>query len=292
MRRYLKVSKRGDTLIEVMLSISIFALVAMITINMMNDGLNTAQRTLEAEMARNEIDAQAEALRFIHNNYVAERQKLEEQSQFRKIWSKLTSNAVRPSMTLDEATDVIEGRSFDINDMTTCDEPYKSMGHLERYKAFVLNTRLIVPELSAGADFRYLGYGYNKTVAGKDSNLLDHIIEYYYLGGVKSKKFVPPSLYPRIIYKKLNDTGLGAATNDSDDAVLDEGEDIFNDVALAEGVWINAVSNLENIGGTLDPKKGADYYDFYIRTCWHAAGQRTPSTITTVVRLYNPEVME
>ena len=67
MRRHLK-SKRGDTLIEVMLSISIFAFVAMLTINMMNDGINTAQRTLEAEMARNEIDAQAEALRFIHNN--------------------------------------------------------------------------------------------------------------------------------------------------------------------------------------------------------------------------------
>ena len=69
--------KRGDTLIEVMLSIAIFSLVAIITINMMNDGLNTAQRTLETEMARNEIDAQAEALRFIHNNYVSERQKSE-----------------------------------------------------------------------------------------------------------------------------------------------------------------------------------------------------------------------
>ena len=40
-------TRRGDTLIEVMLSISIFAVVALLSVNLMNDGINTAQRTLE-----------------------------------------------------------------------------------------------------------------------------------------------------------------------------------------------------------------------------------------------------
>ena len=286
------VVRRGDTLIEVMLSISIFALVAMITINMMNDGINTAQRTLEAEMARNEIDAQAEALRFIHNNYIAERQKTEEQSQFRKIWRKLTDNAIRPSMTVQEIADKDSGKSFDINDMNTCEEPYGTQAHLERFKSFVLNTRLIVPELSADTKFKYLGYSYGGSdSANNKDNLLNHIINYYSVGGNKSDKFSPPSLYPRIIYGKLNNKSVGPSTNSDDEANLDEGEDIYNDIAVAEGIWIDAVSNIE-VTNKSTRTKGADYYDFYIRTCWHAAGVRTPSTITTVVRLYNPEIME
>lgn len=274
MRRQVKTSRRGDTLIEVMLSISIFALVAMITINMMNDGINTAQRTLEAEMARNEIDAQAEALRYIHNNYVAERQKLESESQFRKIWNKLISKAVRPSVTATEMAETESGKSFDINDMNSCEEPYAEQAHLQRFNAFVLNTRLIMPELSTESDFKYLGYNYNE--------LTDHMIAYH---NTDAKKFSAPSLYPRLIFGKLANKGTGKAN--TEEANLDEGKDIFNDIAVAEGIWIDAVSNIDTYG-----KTGADYYDFYIRTCWHAAGQRVPSTITTVVRLYNPEVME
>ena len=56
----------GDTLIEVMFSVTVFALVIVVSINLMNGGINTAQKTLEVTMTRNEIDAQAEAIRFIH----------------------------------------------------------------------------------------------------------------------------------------------------------------------------------------------------------------------------------
>ena len=46
--RLKKQIKHGDTIVEVMLSIAIFSAVAMLTINLMNRGLNTAQTTLEA----------------------------------------------------------------------------------------------------------------------------------------------------------------------------------------------------------------------------------------------------
>lgn len=286
MRRHLG-EKHGDTLIEVMLSISIFALVAMITINMMNNGINTAQRTLEAEMARNEIDAQAEALRFIHNGYVSERQKLENQSQFRKIWEKLTNNAVRPSITVAEMQDGNAGKSFDINDMDYCGQAYESGAHLSRFKAFVLNTRLIVPELSTSPNFSYLGLSYSNSAGGAD-NLLNHMIVYYENAGNKTGKFGVPTLYPRIIYGSLAKNTTTPASNDAD--VLDESSNIYNDITVAEGIWIDAVSNVEVTAGARS--KSADYYDFYIRTCWQPAGIRTPSTITTVVRLYNPEIMQ
>ena len=275
-RLVVKRTRRGDTLIEVMLSISIFAMVAMLTINMMNDGINTAQRTLEAEMARNEIDAQAEALRYIHNSYVSERQKSNAESQFRRIWNTLISNSVSPRETDDSAADEQGdgGTSFDINDFKTCAAGYNGTDkHLRKFKAFVLNPRLIIPDTSlGGGDFKYMGTPY--------SELMNHMV--IYDNDTSGHKFAAPALYPRIIYKRLS----GSSTDTNDAANLDENNAIYNDVATAEGIWIDAVGN-----NKLIPRR-SDYYDFYIRTCWHGAGQTVPSTITTVVRLYNPEVME
>ncbi len=272
----LNTTRHGDTLIEVMLSIAIFALVAMVTINLMNDGLNTAQRTLESEMARNEIDAQAEALRFIHNNYVSERQKSENYSQFRKAWNKITSKIMTPEQTVDN-TDMISedgGNAFDINNMDSCSSAYGNNRHLDKYGAFVLNTRLLLPDMSKNTEtFSYLGQNY--------STILSHMVVDY---KNQSSVFRSPSIYPRIIYKKLD----SPASGNNDTSNLDENGEYYNDIQYAEGIWINAVGNTSNKATV----KRSDYYDFYIRTCWQAVGSSAPSTITTVVRLYNPEVME
>ena len=56
-------TKRGDTIIEVMFAIAIFGLVAILSISSMNRGVVTAETTLEATTARDELNAQAEALR-------------------------------------------------------------------------------------------------------------------------------------------------------------------------------------------------------------------------------------
>ena len=64
--------KRGDTLIEVMFAVGIFGLAAVGAISLMNAGLASTQNSLETTMARQEIDAQAEALRFIHDAYLTE----------------------------------------------------------------------------------------------------------------------------------------------------------------------------------------------------------------------------
>ena len=62
---------RGDTIIEVLFAITIFSLIAVSAMTLMNRGLQTSQQSLELTAVRQEIDGQAEALRFLHGAYVA-----------------------------------------------------------------------------------------------------------------------------------------------------------------------------------------------------------------------------
>lgn len=63
-------SYRGDTLIEVMLAITVFSLIVVSSLAIMNQGLYTAQRSSEISLVRSQIDSQAEALRFLNASYV------------------------------------------------------------------------------------------------------------------------------------------------------------------------------------------------------------------------------
>lgn len=61
---------RGDTLIEVLFAVAVFSLVAVGALSIMNQGTATAQRALEITLVRQEIDAQAETLRFLNASYI------------------------------------------------------------------------------------------------------------------------------------------------------------------------------------------------------------------------------
>lgn len=64
-------SQRGDTIIEVMVAFAVFAMVAVGAITVMNQGTAGAQDTLETTQVRQQIDNQAEMLRFLHQAYLA-----------------------------------------------------------------------------------------------------------------------------------------------------------------------------------------------------------------------------
>ncbi|MEI6850430.1 MAG: hypothetical protein WCK26_00505 [Candidatus Saccharibacteria bacterium] len=66
-----KCGRKGDTLIEVLFAITVFSLVAVGSISIMNQGTATAQRAYEITLVRQEIDAQAETLRFLNASYIA-----------------------------------------------------------------------------------------------------------------------------------------------------------------------------------------------------------------------------
>ena len=58
--------ERGDTIIEVMFAVVVFSFVAVSGIVIMNQGISISQKALEITLVRQQVNAQAEALRYIH----------------------------------------------------------------------------------------------------------------------------------------------------------------------------------------------------------------------------------
>lgn len=79
--------KRGDTLIEVTLAVGIFSMIAVAVVATMSSGTTDAQTALETTLARAEIDAQAEALRFIQTSASANK------PGFNSLWNGILSKA-------------------------------------------------------------------------------------------------------------------------------------------------------------------------------------------------------
>ena len=65
----LRLLQRGDTIIEVMLAFTVFALLAVGTVTVMNRGVASAQDSLETTLVRQQVDGQVEALRFLYQSY-------------------------------------------------------------------------------------------------------------------------------------------------------------------------------------------------------------------------------
>ncbi len=238
-----KFTKRfGDTMIEVLIALSVFGLISILSINLMNNGTNTAESSLENTMVRNEVNAQAEALRFVHGAVTAgvKDQKMTD------LWSAITQQAISagkmegyiyPPEGTNSAGQVLSCQNYYLNS----DSEY-----LGGRGAFVLNTRRL---LTNGAD-------------GADKTALQTFDDGTFREASQS------SNYARVIYK--ND-----ATN------LQTNTEATN-FAAAEGIWVIAVKSATTIEGQ------PQFYDFYIHTCWYNPGRDNPTTIGTVIRLYNP----
>ena len=258
---------RGDTLVEVMFAVGIFGLVAVSAISLMNRGLYSAQGALEISMARNEIDAQAEALRFIHNAYVSEQDGSTE--IYSKLWQEIKDLAYTPS-TLPE--NFFSG----YNDIPCGNIYYNDDG--ENYlpsKSFVINPRLLSSD-NIEDELNYAG-GINNIVVKNTSN---------------SSKLQMSDVYPRLVYANTSsneesEDGSYSDINTNTRTNLYENSDFYS----AEGIWVTAVAE-----GGEGEEFVPDFYDFYIRTCWDAPGggrneRNSSSTISTTIRLYNPDAI-
>ena len=232
----------GDTLVEVTLAVGIFSMVAVAVVSVVNGSTSDAQTALETTVAREEIDAQAEALRFIHDSYVAGSDMGTDASatRYTDLWRKITANANAPR------PDILEYNPSD------CRSLYDGSNKLvAQQKAFIINPR----RMSSG----------------------DPII----LSKNNPNIFQAASTYPRIVY------------NDSVESLLED-ENANKNAQRVEGIYIVGVkdSNTTNVVAdkTHSSAKSA-YYDFYIRTCWYGPGAERPSTISTVIRLYDPDAI-
>lgn len=264
---------RGDTIIEVAFAIAVFSLVAIISINVMNAGLSTAQASMEVMVARSEIDSQAEALRFVQNAFTLERELPVDSQEYRELWYTLTrdSNAssdsgmmnspeALPSLNVDSCSQIYDRSGSSPNSIFKSD-----------LTAFAIDTRALDPN-----DPSFMP---GATMSKKISEII-----------VSTKtesnrnKFTESSIYPRLIYTDMYAT----PDNNSDTTLYENGEYRF--LSRIEGIWVIAVKDatVNNPTRYTTP----EFFDFHIRTCWNAPGQNRPSTIGTIIRLYNPELVE
>ena len=230
-------SKRGDTLIEVMFAVGIFSLVAIAVISVMNGSMRSVQLALETTMARNEIDVQAEALRFIQSSAIAEKDLTDGEKVYTKAWNKIIDFA---DANMDDGGEIKNGATN--FSPKKCEDLYDKNedGNVFSQNAFIVNTH-VLGQLNTG---------------GNDQSILK-----------VSDKFSTSGVNPRIIYDD----------QDANTELVDESTS--KTISRVEGIYVVGV-----------PDEKKTYYDFYIRTCWNGAGAKSPSTISTVIRLYNPSL--
>lgn len=144
-------SQRGDTIIEVMLAVAIFSAVAIGGLTIMNQGMAAAQRSLELTLVRHEIDSQAEALRAMHSEAIAQKNLDAESSTVADSWQEILSNRrIAPG-------ELVSMQQAVASDGVSCQHPS------DVSKLFVVNPRNLTvrPGAPASADtysqIRYLG---------------------------------------------------------------------------------------------------------------------------------------
>ncbi len=277
-KKYFFATRRGDTILEVTIAITVFCLISIIGISLMNRDLSTIQGTLELETARNEVDAQAEALRFIHNSYLAERNQYQSEDElddydhpYTKLWRRIVSGTSHQPSLINNPTKISEFEAVGTKEKNTgCNAYYdthnssESIHNIFQDKAFILNTRNLDPVLI------------KRTALVSDPS---------------SSLFGPTPLSPRLIF--TSDLGGNSEENLLEQSVTEV--TTFNKVAKVEGIWIIAtrdmtgISNPESATDEELKKSTPEYFDFHIRTCWYAPSRSIPTTIGTIIRLHNPD---
>ncbi|MDO4747335.1 MAG: hypothetical protein Q4A70_03285 [Candidatus Saccharibacteria bacterium] len=255
--------KKGDTLIEVMLAVGIFSMVAVAVVAVMSNGTAGAQTALETTLTREEIDAQAEALRFIQSSYIADKDTGDD--RFAKLWQAITKNA----NSLNDANEekIVQYSPSSCSDLYT--KTAETFDDIFDQNAFVINTHWL-------GDFTSAATTVNDDTLGKV------VIS----ANSKGDKFAAASTYPRLVFGNSTD-------NTDNDSLLETNSN--SNLFRAEGIYIVAVKDRDttHIVSENSPSgaKQPAFYDFYIRTCWYGLGDQTPSTISTVIRLYDPSVI-
>ena len=274
---------RGDTLVEIMFAVGIFGLVAIGAIGIMNKGLYDAQKALEITMARQEIDAQAEALRFLHEAYLSEQNNNDlRQKPYSRIWDWLKYRIYKPS-------DAKLAHFFDSYNGVNCNKIYSENRAIPDpessvfgAKPFVINVRRI-DELTATS---YMNISGSESAIGYSTPATDYgnaiIVNYNKL----TNMFEQSPTYPRLLFSNTyaaNSSIHDLETSLSDQEINDTGRNIsiyYTTMTKAQGIWITGIASADT---------NPEFYDFYIRTCWVAPGETDPTTISTTIRLFNPD---
>lgn len=201
--------QRGDTIIEVMFAVAIFSMVAISSMGLMSNGTSIAQRSLEITLVRQQIDAQAEALRYVHHAYVAAYGTDAVNSLPASEWTRFTSSLAKNS-----ASQFGGGG---------CSAMPPS--------AFIMNAR-----------------------TGR-----------IHTGNITPMNSTTSRPFSQVVYQGNADT-----------------DDLSATISSVDGIWIEAVKSSAVAG------ENSGFIDFHIRACWYSPASGAPSTLGTIVRLYEP----
>ena len=244
--------RRGDTLIEVTLAIGVFSLVAVSAVSILGSSTSSAEDTLETSITREQIDAQADALRFIHS--AAQVDNATATPKFANLWKKITAKAI--TIRSDWTTQQVEQLLQYAPD--SCAVNYENTNEAFKHAFLIDPNKLGTYSEASLADADKMLKGNNSIFITKDSTIGND--------ANSSKILAQTTTYPRLVYAGADDSAL-------------LGSDIGGALSAAEGIYIVGVKDSR----TSTDK--ADYYDFYIRTCWYGIDSERPSTISTVIRL-------
>lgn len=100
-------ARSGDTIVEVILAFGVFALLAAGTTVVMNRGLSMGQRSLERTLVRQQVDSQAELLRYTRNNLPTVWKNITDETSGATVGDTITDYETCPT--------TIPARSFVIN---------------------------------------------------------------------------------------------------------------------------------------------------------------------------------
>ncbi len=257
----------GDTLVEVMFAVGIFGIVAISAISAMNRGLQNAQGNLEITMARQEIDAQSESIRFIHDAYITE--KSIESDKYTKLWEEILKRVYTYDELVNEVPNFYTG--YGDNDYS-CFDFYDNLPD----KAFVINPRALGADDVKNIVEHIGGASFSDVIVTRDS---------FATAAIKLRE---SATHPRLIFandeSEANDLKLSYVTSNR----TNYNKNLYS----AEGIWVTVVRSEKGVGCGSDNSSDTcvpDYYDFYIRTCWNSPDGNRVTTINSTIRLYNPD---
>lgn len=237
--------KRGDTLIEVTLAVGIFSMIAVAVVATMSSGTTNAQTALETTLARAEIDAQAEALRFIQTSASANK------PGFDSLWNEILSKADNANRT-----DVVKNAITSFAP-SSCSELYntENANNISEQNAFIIDTSTLGEFITQAPSDTFDSL--SPSGPGASSSSLTPLISANDPDSPDS--FSQAITYPRV-YKE-------------------------NDTVKAEGLYVVAVKDSGARVISANNAKSQAFYDFYIHACWDTSNSDHPSTISTVIRL-------
>jgi len=244
--------KKGDTLIEVTLAIGIFSMVAIAIAAVLSGSTAGAQTSLETTLTREEIDAQAESLRYIHTAYAVNKNDTET-NHFAGLWQKITENAIDLNSASSDSSTILEYAP------SSCADLYNE-DYVQKY-GFVINPRALGLLTNAG------------------SVDLNSVFVPYSSGALQTA-----TIYPRLIFGTKDATEESLLSGAADSELL-RAEGIYV-IAVRDDDTTTVVDENGN-----EQSSASAFYDFYIRSCWYGSDANEPSAISTVIRLYDPDAV-